>query len=116
MCCTDLQIDRDGECERVVRDRAHSSVVPYCSMMSIRSRWLWCALGAFIFTAASSGSAQALMRCSLVTASGVSFGDYDAYKLKPVESTGTITFQCFDVGADDMLSIQLSREIGRAHV
>jgi spore coat protein U-like protein len=55
-----------------------------------------CAAAAFLLAAVS---ARAVPSCSFDVVSGVSFGSYDALNTSPLDQTGSITFQCTDLGA-----------------
>jgi spore coat protein U-like protein len=44
-------------------------------------------------------SARAVPSCSFGIVTGVSFGAYDALNTSPLDQTGSITFQCTDLGA-----------------
>lgn len=53
--------------------------------------------------------ASAVMTCSMGSATAVAFGSYDIFSGSPVDSTGTISYLCSDVGAADSIIIHLSR-------
>lgn len=49
------------------------------------------------------------MSCTVVSTSGVSFGDYDTLRPAPVDSLGFVAFRCTSVTATDNVMIHLSR-------
>lgn len=48
------------------------------------------------------------MGCSITQSTGISFGSYDVFSSSPVDSTGSITYQCEDVTGADTIVINLS--------
>ena len=54
-------------------------------------------------------TAVAATRCSLVSASGMSFGRYDPGERKPLDATGAVTVQCDELTSGEVISIELSR-------
>lgn len=55
------------------------------------------------------GEAHAISSCSFVTVVGVSFGSYDTLSASPVDSTGSLTYNCQNVGPTDQITIDLSK-------
>lgn len=60
----------------------------------------------FCFTAASHARAAS---CSVTNVVGVAFGTYDVFSGYSLDSAGSIAFSCSNVGANDVVTIQLSR-------
>jgi spore coat protein U-like protein len=54
-------------------------------------------------------TAWAVITCSIGSATGVVFGSYDIFSGSPVDSTGTISYLCSDVGGADSIIIHLSK-------
>jgi spore coat protein U-like protein len=50
-----------------------------------------------------------MMSCSIINASGVSFGAYETHATTSLDSTGAVTFRCTGVSPSDVISIQLGR-------
>jgi spore coat protein U-like protein len=65
-------------------------------------------LTAFALTL-SSASAHALMSCAVMSVTGVGFGPYDPQDATPVDSTGSISYRCTDVGPGDAVEIRIGR-------
>jgi spore coat protein U-like protein len=55
------------------------------------------------------GEASRAMQCSFDTVTGIAFGSYDTFSAAPLDSTGSITFQCRSVEASDMIIVSLSK-------
>jgi spore coat protein U-like protein len=55
------------------------------------------------------GPAEAASGCGVVSVTSVSFGDYNPRDRQPLDSTGSIVFECRSVGPSDVVSIELSR-------
>jgi spore coat protein U-like protein len=53
--------------------------------------------------------AGAATRCGFVSTSGVRFGSYNAFSDQPLNSAGTIAYQCTGVSPADIVTIELSR-------
>jgi spore coat protein U-like protein len=53
--------------------------------------------------------AVASPRCGVVSTVSVGFGAYEAGHSKPVDSAGSVAFECEDVGTNDMIAIEISR-------
>lgn len=47
--------------------------------------------------------------CSIVSVVSVALGGYDPFSSYPLDSAGSITFNCTNVGANDVIYISLSR-------
>ncbi len=47
--------------------------------------------------------------CSIGSVAGIAFGVYDVFSNGALDSAGTLTYRCDDVGALDTIKIQLSR-------
>lgn len=58
-------------------------------------RWVLATSGLLLAAAA----ARAVPSCSFGIVTGVSFGAYDALDTSPLDQTGSVTFQCTDLGA-----------------
>jgi spore coat protein U-like protein len=56
---------------------------------------------------AGSATAQA-MSCSVTFVTGVAFGAYDVFSASPVDSVGSIAYECVGVGPSDAVAIELS--------
>jgi spore coat protein U-like protein len=54
-------------------------------------------------------TAWAVMTCSIGSATDVAFGSYDVFGGSPVDSSGTISYVCSDVGGADSIVIHLSK-------
>jgi spore coat protein U-like protein len=57
----------------------------------------------------SGARAVALPRCVVVSTSSIGFGAYESGDSKPVDSTGSVVFECEEVGSSDMVAIEISR-------
>jgi spore coat protein U-like protein len=57
----------------------------------------------------TSANAAALMNCTILNASGVSFGAYNSLDRAAVDSTGSVSFRCTGVQATDSIQVQLGR-------
>ena len=55
------------------------------------------------------GEAHAISTCTIVSVVGVSFGTYDTFSSSPLDSTGSVTYNCQDVGPSDQITIDLSK-------
>lgn len=60
-------------------------------------------LGLFV-----TGAARAAT-CTISSISGVAFGGYNIFSAVPLDSVGSVTYRCDDVGVADTILIQLSR-------
>ncbi len=54
-------------------------------------------------------TAVAATRCSIVSASGMSFGGYDPGSRRPLDATGAVAVQCNELTSGEVISIELSR-------
>ena len=54
-------------------------------------------------------SAEAASGCGVLSVTSVSFGDYSPRDHQPLDSTGSIVYQCRTAGGVEMVSIELSR-------
>jgi spore coat protein U-like protein len=70
---------------------------------------LFPALGAALTVALATTGACATSSCSFQTVVGVAFGSYDTFGGSPLDSAGSITFTCQNVGVADTIVIDLSR-------
>lgn len=57
----------------------------------------------------TSANAAALMSCTIINTSGVSFGAYNPLDRTAVDSTGSVSFRCAGVQAADTIQIHLGR-------
>lgn len=62
--------------------------------------------------AAFTANASAMMRCTIVDSSGVSFGRYDVFSPFPLDAAGTFSYECQGVTQDDIIVIELGRGQG----
>jgi len=46
--------------------------------------------------------------CSIVSTSAVSFGNYNVFDTSPLDTTGSLTFNCTGVGGSDTIVVDLS--------
>ena len=53
--------------------------------------------------------AQAATGCTVLSVSGVNFGEYNPRDRMPFDSVGTIVYECRGAGGADTVSIELSR-------
>ena len=65
------------------------------------------AMAATLAIAATSSTASA-MSCSFTSTVGVAFGSYDVFDDQPLDSTGSLTFECSGVVASDRIQIEIS--------
>lgn len=69
---------------------------------------LWISTIVVLLGVVFAGSARAAS-CTISSISGVSFGGYNIFSAVPLDSVGSITYRCDDVGVADTILIQLSR-------
>jgi spore coat protein U-like protein len=62
-----------------------------------------------LFLALSPTKSQAVMSCSIGSIASVAFGSYDIFSGSPLDSTGTVTYRCDNVGGADTIIVQLGK-------
>lgn len=67
------------------------------------------AISALLLAVGLSTTVTAATRCSIVSASGMSFGRYDPGNRRPLDATGAVAVQCSELTSGEMISIELSR-------
>ena len=65
-----------------------------------------------LWIAATPESALAMVRCSIESSTGISFGGYRTDATAPLDSVGSVSFRCDGVMAGDMVSIRFSKGRG----
>lgn len=73
--------------------------------MTIRSALSLIAALAGLLVGAAPASA---MSCSISALTGIAFGTYDVFGGAPLDSAGSITYECSNVSASDVIAIELS--------
>jgi spore coat protein U domain-containing protein, fimbrial subunit CupE1/2/3/6 len=55
------------------------------------------------------GEARAISMCTIVSVVGVGFGTYDTLSSSTLDSMGSVTYNCQNVGPSDQITIDLSK-------
>ncbi len=71
----------------------------------MRRPWIIAIVALTIWTGTSPALA---MSCTVTAVTGIAFGSYDVFSASPLDSVGSVTYECSGVGPSDTISIDLS--------